>query len=430
MRAEGRPAHIIVKNNAVTDPGIIRALYRASQAGVEIDLIVRGVCCLKPGIPGVSERIRVRSVVGRFLEHSRVYWFANNGAEEVYLGSADLMERNLDRRVEAVCRVRDAAIAHHIRHVVLEAYLREHHRAYELIGATYQPIVSPPGTPSAQQHLLAWYADRAGERRVVTVHECRPVCGARGGPGRGEVTSRLRLGVMLRKRIAAECAGTALCSRPSSGPGIMGDRLSGGNVAIALLANAIATGATLVAIILAFGPISGAHLNPAVTIADATQGGLPWREVPPYLFAQIVGAFVGVAAAHLMFGLPLFAAGRLHERSGSAQIFSEAIATFGLLSVIWGCGRTRPDAVPSRSAPTSPARIGLPRPRRSPIRQSPLPVRRPIPSLAFGPTDVPGFVLGQLAGAGAATILFRWLAPGLPRSRRPTLSSAAKEDRR
>ena len=159
---KGRPAHVIIKNNAVTDPAIIRALYRAAQAGVEIDLIVRGVCCLKPGIPGVSDRIRVRSVLGRFLEHSRVYWFANAGADEVYLGSADLMERNLDRRVEAVCRVRDAGIARHIRHVVLQAYLDETHRAYELPGVTYEPI-APTGTRSAQQHLLERYADRAAE---------------------------------------------------------------------------------------------------------------------------------------------------------------------------------------------------------------------------------------------------------------------------
>ena len=157
----GRPAHVIIKNNAVTDPAIIRALYRAAQAGVEIDLIVRGVCCLKPDVPGVSERIRVRSVLGRFLEHSRVYWFANGGADEAYLGSADLMERNLDRRVEAVCRVRDTGITRHVRDVVLQAYLDDTHRAYRLTGIRYDPIAGHDGSSqSAQQHLLDWYTAR------------------------------------------------------------------------------------------------------------------------------------------------------------------------------------------------------------------------------------------------------------------------------
>src|ERR1700735_3026919 len=110
----------------------------------------------------------------------------------------------------------------------------------------------------------------------------------------------------LRARLTAEFIGTAFLLAAIIGSGIMGERLAGGNVAIALLANTIATGAALVTLILTFGPISGAHFNPAVTLADASQGGLAWREVPSYLVAQIIGAFAGVAAAHLMFGEPLF----------------------------------------------------------------------------------------------------------------------------
>src|SRR6201988_4945054 len=110
----------------------------------------------------------------------------------------------------------------------------------------------------------------------------------------------------LPQRIVAEAVGTAMLLAAVVGSGIMGERLAGGNVAIALLANTIATGAALVALILTFGPISGAHFNPAVTLADATQSGLAWRDVPAYVIAQLAGAFAGVAAAHVMFGLPLF----------------------------------------------------------------------------------------------------------------------------
>ncbi len=143
----------------------------------------------------------------------------------------------------------------------------------------------------------------------------------------------------------AEALGTAFLLAAVVGSGIMGERLAGGNVAIALLANTIVTGAALVALILAFGPISGGHFNPAVTLADASQSGVAWRHVPAYLVAQIAGAFAGVAAAHLMFSEPVFSASR-HVRSGGAQLFSEFIATFGLLSVIWGCARLRSSAVP------------------------------------------------------------------------------------
>ena len=125
----------------------------------------------------------------------------------------------------------------------------------------------------------------------------------------------------------------------------MGERLAGGNIAIALLANTIATGAALIALILTFGPVSGAHFNPAVSLADAMEQGLAWREVPAYVAAQCSGGILGSAVAHLMFGLPLFSASQ-YARSGAAQVFSEFIATFGLMSVIWGCSRLRASSVP------------------------------------------------------------------------------------
>src|SRR5256885_7595194 len=135
----------------------------------------------------------------------------------------------------------------------------------------------------------------------------------------------------LARRTVAEALGTAFLLAAVVGSGIMGEKLAGGNVAIALLANTLATGAMLVALVLTFGPISGAHFNPAVTLADASQGGLAWREVPGYIAAQCLGAFGGVAAAHLMFGEAIFSASR-HARAGGAQLFSEFVATFGLLS--------------------------------------------------------------------------------------------------
>jgi glycerol uptake facilitator-like aquaporin len=145
--------------------------------------------------------------------------------------------------------------------------------------------------------------------------------------------------------IVAEALGTAFLLAAVVGSGIMGERLAGGSVVIALLVNTIATGAALVALILGFGPISGGHFNPAVTLVDASQGGVAWRHVPAYLVAQMAGAFAGVAAAHLMFSEPVFFASH-HVRSGGAQLFSEFVATFGLLSVIWGCARLRSSAVP------------------------------------------------------------------------------------
>jgi polyphosphate kinase len=161
---DGRPARIIIKNNAITDPATVQALYRASQAGVDIDLIVRGVCSLRAGVPGLSDRIRVRSVVGRFLEHSRLYCFENGGEPAIFIGSADLMERNLDRRVETLCPICDPAIARELRQVVIETYLRDTDRAYELVDRKYQRVQRKDGEPhvNAQQVLLEWYTSRTG----------------------------------------------------------------------------------------------------------------------------------------------------------------------------------------------------------------------------------------------------------------------------
>jgi len=154
-----------------------------------------------------------------------------------------------------------------------------------------------------------------------------------------------RATVTYARRLAAEAVGTALLLATVIGSGIMGEKLASGNVAIALLANPLATGAALVALILTFGPISGAHFNPAVSLADAWQRGLPWRECLGYIAVQFLGAFIGVGAANFMFEKPLFFASH-HARHGSAQLLSEFIATFGLLSVIWGCVRLRSTAVP------------------------------------------------------------------------------------
>src|SRR2546429_7185787 len=150
---------------------------------------------------------------------------------------------------------------------------------------------------------------------------------------------------MLLRKVVAEGLGTALLLATVVGSGIMGEQLANGNVAIALLANTLATGAGLVALILTFGPISGAHFNPAVTLADAAQGGTPWKEVPAYIMAQIAGAVCGTAVANVMFGLPVFFASR-HARVGAAQLFSEFVATFGLLAVILSCARRRSAMAP------------------------------------------------------------------------------------
>ena len=215
----------------------------------------------------------------------------------------------------------------------------------------------------------------------------------------------------LARSLAAECVGTALLLAAVVGSGIMGDRLSSGNVALALLANSLATGAALVALILTFGSISGAHFNPAVSFADASQGGLPWMDAAWYSVAQLVGAFAGVALAHAMFTEPFYTWSQSNQRAGWSQVLSEAVATFGLLSVIWGCVRRRPHAVPFAVGAYITAVYWF---------TASTSFANPAVTIARSATDtfagirlqdVPGFVIGQAVGASMATALFRWLVP-------------------
>jgi glycerol uptake facilitator-like aquaporin len=219
-----------------------------------------------------------------------------------------------------------------------------------------------------------------------------------------------RADVTLVKRVAVEAMGTAMLLAAVVGSGIMAERLAAGNVALALLANTIATGAALVALIQTFGPISGAHFNPAVTLADATRNGVPWRAVPAYIIAQCAGAVCGVATAHLMFGLSLFSFST-HIRSGPAQLFSEFVATFGLLSVIWGCSRAQSSSVPYAVGAYITAAYWFT--GSTSFANPAVTVARSLSNTFAGvrPHDVPGFVIAQLAGAAAATMLFLWLSP-------------------
>lgn len=224
----------------------------------------------------------------------------------------------------------------------------------------------------------------------------------------------------LPKRVATEAIATGLLLATVVGSGIMGDRLSGGNVAIALLANTLATGAGLVALILTFGHVSGAHMNPAVTIAAAFRGQLPFSEIPGYVIAQVTGAFVGVAAAHFMFGEPTFSFS-VHARAGAPQLVSEGLATFGLLSVIWGCSKARASAVPFAVGAFITAAYWFT--SSTSFANPAVTLARAVTNTFAGirPIDVPGFVVAQTAGAIAATALFAWLER--PRRTHATRSS-------
>jgi glycerol uptake facilitator-like aquaporin len=213
----------------------------------------------------------------------------------------------------------------------------------------------------------------------------------------------------------AEFVGTAMLLAAVVGSGIMGDRLADGNIAIALLANTVATGAALVALILTFGPVSGAHFNPAVSVADATQGGLSPIDAAAYCIVQCAGGILGVALAHLMFELRLFSLST-HVRAGGSQILSEGVATFGLLAVIWSGSRRRSTAVPFAVGAYITAAYWFT--ASTSFANPAVTLARALTDTFAGirPGDVPGFVGGQIVGAAAATALFRWLVPTLPQS--------------
>lgn len=215
------------------------------------------------------------------------------------------------------------------------------------------------------------------------------------------------------KKIVAEAIGTAFLLAAVVGSGIMAEKLSAGNVSLALLENTIATGAALVALILCFGSISGAHFNPAVTLADATQRGIGWNLVPLYILAQCIGALCGVYAAHLMFGQPILQVSE-HVRSGPRQLFSEFVATFGLLSVIWGCLRARPRVVPFAVGAYITAAYWFT--ASTSFANPAVTLARSFTNTFAGirPADAPWYIAAQLIGAFAATTLFRWLKPTIP----------------
>jgi glycerol uptake facilitator-like aquaporin len=212
------------------------------------------------------------------------------------------------------------------------------------------------------------------------------------------------------RRLCAEFLGTAFLLMAVVGSGIMGDRLSGGNIAIALLANSIATGAALVMLIFTFGSISGAHFNPVVSVVDAFSGGIARAEILPYCLAQTAGAIAGTISAHWMFGLATITLSR-HARSGPAQFYAEVVATFGLIAVISAGSKLRPSAIPLSVGAyiagaywfTSSTSFANPA----------VTVARCITDTFAGirPQDVPAFVLAQILGASAAFLVFRWMVP-------------------
>ena len=212
----------------------------------------------------------------------------------------------------------------------------------------------------------------------------------------------------LARRATAEFIGTALLLAVVVGSGIMGERLAGGNAALALLGNSIATGGGLIALILMFGSISGAHYNPAVSLALAASGRHAWSDVPVYAIAQIAGAVIGVWIAHLMFGENVLQTSE-KIRSGPALMFSEVIATFGLLMVIFACVRHRMEAVPYAVAAYIMAAYWFT--ASTSFANPAVTIARSLSNTFAGirPLDAPGFIAAQLSGTGLAVALDTWL---------------------
>ena len=216
-----------------------------------------------------------------------------------------------------------------------------------------------------------------------------------------------------QRRVIAELVATMFLLLAIVGSGIMGERLAGGNVAIALLANSVATGGALFALIATFQPISGAHLNPVVTLLDVWEGGLPWRSAPIVIVAQFVGAVLGVWLAHLIFGEPWISVST-HDRGGLPLMVSEFVATFGLVAVVLGCARRRPDIIP---AAVSLYIVGAYWFTASTAFANPVvTIARSMTGTFAGirPADVDGFVLAQLAGGAAGASVLRWLLSPAP----------------
>jgi glycerol uptake facilitator-like aquaporin len=230
----------------------------------------------------------------------------------------------------------------------------------------------------------------------------------------------------LKRKSIAEMVGTMLLLASVVGSGIMGERLSGGNAAIALLANTLATGAMLAALILMLQEISGAHFNPVVTVALAFEGQVRWKAVMPYVSAQFSGAIIGVTLAHGMFGESLFTASQ-HARAGSAQLLSEFVAAFGLLAVVWGCIRARSQFTPFAVGAYITAGYWFT--ASTAFANPAVTLARSLTNTFSGirPADVPGFIAAQCAGACAATLLFRWLWPAAAVERSQGADSAPLE---